>query len=462
MDIEDLTVLLDQALGATSVIYTWGHNPPPQPMDVGEYRRLLQSFREGYNPTAREQAQHFKPVLGGDAIRAQLLAIIRSHLGAYIRDDRLKSALHATLGGFHEGFAVDDLLSHWLDIAIARGSGFAASVFLSGVSNPVQYQEMALIRGLRVGREIAIAEGVRIVPQSGSRAALPPYLPSKLEASDLPSWTDLRLTDFIHGSVLIVDKLVSPAFVDPDEDLGSVIPPYDAGVFTYEHVSDESRDFHVGQYCEALSLAVGGGMTIQSPAHWRHLDDDHICKVGFAITDAPAMSSRQQRDSRLVNATDETVEFATNLYWARKNLSRETAARLNVTIDRWTKSYEDMRIVDKFIDLGIALESLYLGGIGNELGFRFALHAAWHLGANVSEREGLMRDFRKVYDLRSRAVHSGSVEDTKTARDVLSRAQECCRWAIINIIFRGRFPDWNKMVLGDDEELESPRSHGRG
>ena len=448
MDIEDLSVLLDQAVGATNVVYTWGNRPPPQPMDVDEYRSLLQSFREGYNPTAREQAWHFKAVVGDDAIRDRLVAVIRSHLGDCIRDDRLKSALHATLGGPHEGFTVDDLLSHWLEIAIARGSAFAASAFLSGVSNPVQYQQMALIRGLRVGHEIAIAEGVRIVPQSGSRADLPPYLPSSLETDRLPSWTDLRLTDFIHSSVLIVDELVSPAFIDPDEDLGSVIPPYDAGVFDYGHISDESRDFHVGRFCEALSLAAGRGMTIQSPAHWLHLDDDHICKVGFAITDAPAMSGRQQRDSRLINAGDETIELATNLYWARRNLCRETAARLNVTIDRWIRSYEDRLLVDKFIDLGIALESLYLDGIRDELRFRLALHAAWHLGTNVAERQRMMRDFRDVYDLRSSAVHSGSVEDTKTTRGLLSRTQEFCRWAIINIIDGGRFPDWNKLVLG--------------
>ena len=59
-----------------------------------------------------------------------------------------------------------------------------------------------------------------------------------------------------------------------------------------------------------------------------------------------------------------------------------------------------------------------------------------------------MRDFKEVYDLRSKAVHTGSVEDTETARAVLSRTQEYCRWAIINIVSGGRFPDWNKLVLG--------------
>ena len=166
------------------------------------------------------------------------------------------------------------------------------------------------------------------------------------------------------------------------------------------------------------------------------------------MTDSPAMSSRQQRDSRLVNVSEETIQLATDLYWARKNLSPKTAARLDIAIDRWLRSYEDIRLVDKFIDLGIALESLYLGGVREELSFRLALHAAWHLGPNVAERQRLMRDFRKFYNSRSSAVHSGSVKDTKTTRDVLSRAQEFCRWAIVDIISRKRFPDWNELVLG--------------
>ena len=106
---------------------------------LDDYRSLLQSFQNRYDPTARERAQHFKPVVGDDAIREQLLAVIRSNLEYCIGDDRLKSALHATLGGRHEGFTIDDLLSHCLDITIARGSEFAANMFLSGVSNPVEY-----------------------------------------------------------------------------------------------------------------------------------------------------------------------------------------------------------------------------------------------------------------------------------------------------------------------------------
>ena len=45
MRVEELAVLLDRAIDATKVVYTWGDSPPPQPMDVDSYRLLLQSFR---------------------------------------------------------------------------------------------------------------------------------------------------------------------------------------------------------------------------------------------------------------------------------------------------------------------------------------------------------------------------------------------------------------------------------
>ena len=361
--VEELAVLLDQAVSAANVVYTWGHSPPLQPMDVDGYRLLLQSFRERYDPVARERAQHFRPVIGDEEIRGQMLDVISGHLGNSIRDDRLKSALHGTLGGPGEGFTTDDLLGHWLDIAIVRGSHFAARAFLAGVHEPVRYQQMALLRHLRVDREITIAEGVRIVPQAASHTSMPPYLPPRLEPDHLTGWTDLRLADFIHGSILIIDALVSPTFIDPAEKLGVVIPPYDAGVFKYEHVSDESGSFKVEQFCEALSLVIGGGMVIQSPARWSHLDDDHICKVGVPLFGGPAMTSRRKSGSRVFDASEENIRSATNLYRARRDLNRKTAARLNVAIDRWLRSYEDMFLVDRLIDLGIALESLYLDGI---------------------------------------------------------------------------------------------------
>lgn len=137
-----------------------------------------------------------------------------------------------------------------------------------------------------------------------------------------------------------------------------------------------------------------------------------------------------------------------SLYQARKGLVAKTATRLAVPIDRWIRSHTDTFIVDKFIDLGIVLESLYLNdGNTSELRFRLALHAAWHLGTGGAERSRLLSELRAIYDLRSRAVHTGSIDDTQATRDSLATAQEHCRQAIIHLISGGVFPDWDRLVV---------------
>ena len=64
------------------------------------------------------------------------------------------------------------------------------------------------------------------------------------------------------------------------------------------------------------------------------------------------------------------------------NTPTKIAEKLKIPIDRWIESKVNKDPVDKIIDLGIALESLYLSGTEskNEIRFRFSLHAAWHLG----------------------------------------------------------------------------------
>ena len=71
-------------------------------------------------------------------------------------------------------------------------------------------------------------------------------------------------------------------------------------------------------------------------------------------------------------------------------------------ISRWAKSKDtDQNFADKFIDLRIALESLYPNrGNNADLSFRLALSGAWHLGKNLA---GCGKTFsptskRNIYD----------------------------------------------------------------
>ena len=96
----------------------------------------------------------------------------------------------------------------------------------------------------------------------------------------------------------------------------------------------------------------------------------------------------------------------------------------------------------------IALEALYLERLEGEMGFRLATHGAWHLGESVAERREYGAVLRKAYHTSSKAVHSGELNDTAEARDLLARAQNLCRSGILRRLGEKQEPKWDDIILG--------------
>ena len=67
-----------------------------------------------------------------------------------------------------------------------------------------------------------------------------------------------------------------------------------------------------------------------------------------------------------------------------------------------------------------------------------------------------MDHINAIYRLRSRAVHDGSVGDDARTKDLTEKAQHIARLSIIktveHIVEQGKFPDWERLVLGDTDE----------
>ena len=88
--------------------------------------------------------------------------------------------------------------------------------------------------------------------------------------------------------------------------------------------------------------------------------------------------------------------------------------KLKIAVDRWRRSMvEGAQLEDRYIDLRIALEAIYLKDFANErsqeMRFRLALCGAWHLGADFEERRSIRRALRDAYDTASKAVHEGEL-----------------------------------------------------
>jgi len=131
---------------------------------------------------------------------------------------------------------------------------------------------------------------------------------------------------------------------------------------------------------------------------------------------------------------------------------------LRIALDRLNLALRKRGIVDDAIDLGIALEAMLLHGMGRddrgELKFRQAVRGAIFLGGEKAERLKTFNLLRDAYDLRSRAVHTGTLDPEKAVRgmtpiQILDGAAGACASIARKLIERGSFPDWDsEYVLG--------------
>ncbi len=131
---------------------------------------------------------------------------------------------------------------------------------------------------------------------------------------------------------------------------------------------------------------------------------------------------------------------------------------MRVALDRLGQALRRANIVDKAIDLGIALEVLLLHGISDdnrgELRFRTSIRGAAFLGGTKPERLKTFRLLRSAYDLRSKAVHSGVLKTEKKGlppEQILEDAIGTCAAIARKLINRGSFPDWDpEYVIGGE------------
>jgi len=127
---------------------------------------------------------------------------------------------------------------------------------------------------------------------------------------------------------------------------------------------------------------------------------------------------------------------------------------LRLVLTRLNHAMLELPPVEASINLGVALESLFLSDLNKrdrgEYRFRLSLRAAWFLGDGPSKRREIQRNTRKAYDLRSEAVHTGEIEDYGTAREILKEGFAIAAQAAEKVLRKGR-PNWDTVTLGGDQ-----------
>ena len=442
---QERTQKLSQLLQAALETVVVRHISRDDALSLDKYREDLRSRRTSYRPGLFGLTlPRVYPEIQDSAVKESLLEFIQEELGEYIHEGNIHSPTFAG-DAFPGHDPLEQLLWNLLRNSIAWGIDQTVLDFRRCVeARSGSFLRIALLEGVRVENKIQVYEGVRLVPLPSSPDEFPTYMPDS-------TIFGVTASAFTSETVLVMDYTVTPLFRKP---LGGESPK-----FQEELSSKEAPNFNLVRFCQALSLASNSA--IQLGLQWEYFDEDEISMLSQTGGYRTFWGSLRPSFALLeyVDISEAQIHKAKGLYECWINLDTCIREAVQAPIERWIRSKKSRNPVDAMIDLGIALESLYLHLLKSreQLSLTFRLRAAWYLAKDREERERLLAEFKEIYRWRSVAVHEGSLPrearilgESFAQSNFIERAQDLCLESILKMMCEGQMPDWNNLILGGD------------
>ena len=314
---------------------------------------------------------------------------------------------------------------------------------------PVKYRTAAILNGVAFTEPLASLEGVHIEPLPLSSDELPVHL---------PQLSGMSADDYMGRTVLYIDYEASPALFRPGAS--SLVE-----TFKVRNVADVGFDIA----CEAMSLE--SDTCVETGFYWCHYEglpgltearDGNSWSFDGKRYESWHLTTRGNLIDRysegvgtlLPDGSSGPLPAEERLIDTLRAIKALGAGHpVRTSISRWMKSKGSRNVlVDSFIDLRIALETLYLQDFLNEttsqeMRFRLPLFGAWHLGSKFEDRQNIRKQLRDSYDTASVAVHGGSISHVQK-EELLSTGQGLCRRGIYKMLNEGPPDDWGDLILG--------------
>ena len=413
----------------------------PSHISVDDYRVLLQKNWERPYGLEPVNSMNFTVHVTNELIKSELINFMREELKEFIHKDHMQPASCYLFGGRPDGYHISMFLNHLLDITICRGVKEAVISFnRSAIETQAHLQHMALLEGIHVDSEIQVHEGIKLVPLSYEFLELPPYL---------PILDQIYPTSFVGKTLLVINTSISPMLHKPHST-------FDGYSFQIKIRSKNHQNLDIGQFQEKFccSLSLVCDSPIQVSLRWVVVSPSEFFNLNHGLALLQGMRNVTRTIVSTEKVTVPKVSDAASLCEIMANLNSNTVERLRVPIYRWIASKTEKNYVDKIIDLGIALEAIYLSEFKNELSFRLALHAAHYLGRDKEDRQRLFQELKFFYKYRSDVVHGKIInymvkvgKRSIGLQELTNRAQDLCKESIMKIIDDGEFPDWDDLIL---------------
>ena len=390
-----------------------------------------------------------------ESTRSRIAEALRELLDDYV-DPESDTVGHAfPMRGDHGGavkYERDGLYTHAnvsstkrLAEALAQGAAVAGcdrvaelvTAWAGGA--PMSYRTCTVIP-ITLARPLSPTPGIDLVPLPRSTDELPPRLPARERR-----WG----AQFLGQTIVSVDAKTTPALFRPTGEtpqgaLHATLIPEVRLETIWDGLSLESRTL------------VDGGLTWDDYGEFRALSNEeggvrgalsHLEHWKGQTTSMTGVSTVEIHEHGVVNLCEKRLG-------QRLHELHRADPRTRVSVSRWRSAMGAVRgLADRFIDLRIALECLFLPRQpGPELKFRLAVNGAWFVGKSGTDRRKVWDTLRSAYDLASAAVHQGTVKDNKENRAVLDDALEVCRKGILKVLHEGPTTDWTTVILDVSEE----------
>ena len=446
--IGELEGLLAEALESVTIQYGQSEQ-----LSCAQFRALLHNCRSAYSLDERHIVALSRPEITRTDIKQGTLEIMSRELADHLRDGNILSATIAFAGGSRVGGSpVEDLLRNLLIRAIVDGPRNASQAFADCTTkSSCTFCRFFLLTGVTVPEQVEIFDGITLIPLPASVTQLPPYLPSIFPDPDRSR--AISIGDLLGKTLVRMEYVVSPVFHRPAQNYTFQSGPEEH--FTIKLKGEEIPAPNLDVLCQALSVA--GRCSVKSVMAWTSLLDYEI----FDLTSLQGIGGNGYSSVRSDHIFDELVQLKQpqlptikTIYRGLTELPTDKWEKLRIPIDRWAKSMAEENPIDQIIDLGIALESLYVPDSQSEVNFRLAVHAAWHLGENKTQRQELREEFKQIYSARSDVVHTGKLrgkrgKPTFDVSEFVKRAQDLCWQGITKVIDAGDTPDWSALIMGE-------------
>jgi len=340
-------------------------------------------------------------------------------------------------GGSISLFAIADWLVADANLNGARTTATAFERFVQ--SNEATAYTVLAVRGITVTEPVELLESVTLQPLN----SLPPSYGQVVLAQVISGLHPFGHPDIPANAAAIVfkDPTFSPV-VTP-----SIIPipasPEDMDKLTHraETLADVLRCLTIVGPCSPVAIGtwtqlIGHGVPMTGGGGYGY---NHETAFARPVTMGPFDA--------------EEAQAVIKAFYARLPAVRRD---LRIPLDRLNRAIRGNSLADQAIDLGIALEAILFHGSGetDELAFRLSLRGAWLGASSEVDRFEQYRLLRRLYRLRSKAVHTGELSNSKAEqqRKLLKCGFHLCSILLKRIITEGKWPassgEWDQLVLG--------------